>query len=54
MANKTLNTRQKPVFRAPQQTPPAGRGQRQEPRDKKIGPGAPAPKPVTRPVEAEG
>jgi len=51
MANKTLNTRQKQVFRAPQQTPPAGRGKQHAPRDKKSrGGGAPAPRPDTRTV----
>jgi hypothetical protein len=44
MANKTLNTRQKQVFRAPVQAPLAKRGQ--PPRDKKAQrAGAPAPKP---------
>jgi len=48
MANKTLNTRQKQVFRAPAQTPPAKRGQPPMQRDKKAQRGgAPAPKPAT-------
>jgi hypothetical protein len=43
MANKTLNTRQKQVFRAPAQVPLAKRGQQRDPKTQR--PGAPAPKP---------
>jgi len=54
MANKTLNTRQKQVFRAPQQPPLARCGQLPEQRDKKSRRGgAPAPKPDTRQVKPE-
>lgn len=45
MANKTLNTRQKQVFRAPQQTLPLGRGVQQAERGKKVRQRPPDPKP---------
>jgi hypothetical protein len=48
MANKTLNTRQKQVFRAPQQPPLGNRGQQPMQDGKKARHGAPAPKPDTR------
>jgi hypothetical protein len=52
MANKTLNTRQKQVFRAPQQTP-VGRGNQQLARETKSRRGgAPAAKPTPGPVKS--
>jgi len=49
MANKTLNTRQKQVFRAPTPKPVENRGQLALERDKKMQRGgAPAAKPVKR------
>jgi len=48
MANKTLNTRQKQIFRAPQNSPMASRGQPLPQSGKKLRHVAPVPKPDTR------
>ncbi len=52
MANKTLNTRQKQVFRAPTKLPVAARGQTTEQRGN-VKRGGPPPKPVVPSAQRE-